>query len=840
MKKIIHNEWFWVFIILLITFFSYFRIVYFDFVYWDDDKQIFNNIRVTKLTWEHIKHNVEYERFTFIPLILYSALYQLVGKNSFYYHLLSIFFHLINIFFFYLIIKKFSFKNFVNVFLVVLFALHPLRIESVAWISEWKDLLFTMFSLAGIAFYLKWNEKNKLVYIILYSLMFVLSAFSKIQGLILPFCILLIDVFIQRKIRIFFLLFNLLLFIFTLFVFNYNNVRFIPLIILISYWLYKKYSTYVDSILIQFRKTVLWSSLFIGFGVLTILFFTRNLSLWHEDSKFSFIDRVLFSSYSITFYIKQFFLPVQQLAIHPYPSIHGTELWIKWWPYLFSWFIVVALIFYLYRKKFFFELFGILFFILNIAIVLHFIPIEGRLIVAERYSYFAYTGLMIFTGSIVYRLIKQWKYLHFVLLFMVTILFSILIYLRSSVWQNTETLFYSVLRKKPQTTFAWQNLGSYYLENKEYTKALKCYNIAIKLNSHDNQLYLNRSLVYAALGKIYLAIIDLKKALALSNHPEEKSMILVTLGQLEAESGNPQQALSYYNASLKEYQKNFKAYLQKAMLFSSFQNFLNIDSAVFYAKEAIQINPYYADAYNTLSWLYLQKNNLSEAKKHALKSIEANSHYALSYNTLGYIYQIEGRLDSALSNYQLAIQIDSTIPEIRRNRAWIYFQTLQFSKAIKDYNYVLSKKTNDLIALTNRAFCLIKQKQYHMAITDFKKIATWLPDSADSYYNIAWAYQQAQQNDSALTYLHKTLSKNPNHIKALFDIALLYFNKTEYQQALSYFTTLQKILPNNGEVLFWIGKTYLADKKNIIACNYFKMSYEKGFMYAKNFFFACN
>lgn len=115
-----------------------------------------------------------------------------------------------------------------------------------------------------------------------------------------------------------------------------------------------------------------------------------------------------------------------------------------------------------------------------------------------------------------------------------------------------------------------------------------------------------------------------------------------------------------------------------------------------------------------------------------------------------------------------------------------------------------------------------------------------MPDSADSYYNIAWAYQQAQQIDSVYTYLNKTLSKNPNHIKALFDIALFYFNKGKYQQALSNFTYLQKILPNSGEIYFWIGKTYLAEKQNIIACKYFQLALEKGFVHAKNFFSVCN
>jgi hypothetical protein len=200
--------------------------------------------------------------------------------------------------------------------------------------------------------------------------------------------------------------------------------------------------------------------------------------VWTGSSFMNFSDRIVFSGYSLFFYIQQFIFPFKQLAIHQYPIFSGLELWKEWGWYILTWFFIIATIFIVIKSSLrnkHWILFGIFFFLLNISIVLHFIPIEGRLIVAERYSYLAYLGLIISSTMLVEVFIEKRKKIRPLLFTSLLILFSILTYNRTLIWKNTETLFKDVILKEPTTSFAWVNLGSYYLENKKYQNANYCY-----------------------------------------------------------------------------------------------------------------------------------------------------------------------------------------------------------------------------------------------------------------------------------------------------------------------------------------------------------------------------
>jgi tetratricopeptide (TPR) repeat protein len=567
--------------------------------------------------------------------------------------------------------------------------------------------------------------------------------------------------------------------------------------------------------------------------------FTKKIVwFWEKDNIIPFTDKIMYSSYALTFYLKQFFLPIKQIAIHPYPDISGKELFLKWWFYIFSWIFTLIAAFKFYTKKYFLELFGLAFFILNISIVLHFISIEGRLIVAERYPYLAYSGLIITTSSLISRYLNN-RILKNCVISIISIIFSILISIRTDIWKNTETLFYDVLNKNPKISFAWQNLGSYYLEKKQYNKAYKCYEIAIKLEPNNTQYILNKSFAALALNNKEMAIKLLNEVISKSKSDEEISFAILTLGQIEANTGNTNKANYYYTLAIKKYPKNYKAYLQKSFLFSYPGNIVNIDSAIYYANKAVEYNINYADAYNTLSWLYLLKNNILLSKQYALKSIRANRYYSLGYNTLGYIYQIEKKYDSAFYMYQLALNIDSNLLEVRRNRAWIYFQNNNFKNALIDYNYILKHNPNDWIALTNRAFCYIKLNQFNNAILDFKHILKLFPDSAESYYNLGWSFLQTNLLDSALNYYNEAIKINPQYYRAVLDRGIIYFKKNNLNEALKDFSKLKYINPTNGEVYFWIAKVY--EKKSDVynACLNYKTAYNKGFLEAKNFLNLC-
>jgi len=827
MNKILSKNWFWLVVILLATFFSYFTILSFDFVYWDDDKQIINNIYVKILNWENCKHNFFYERFTFIPLTVYSFVYHFFADKAFVYHLGSILFHLLNIWSVYMLLKKMNFSSFVVMGSVLIFALHPLRIESVAWISEWKDLLFTFFFLWGLNFYLTWINREKVKYLLLYIIMAWLSGFSKVQGILLPFSCILLDYFMYRRIRIKAIVFHLIVFAWVL-LSSHFKIWYSALFIAAIYYFYFKKEIHVKW-LIKFKPAILLSIIVV---IITLAFFYRWLWFWTGSSFMNFSDRIVFSGYSLFFYIQQFIFPFKQLAIHQYPIFSGLELWKEWGWYILTWFFIIATIFIVIKSSLrnkHWILFGIFFFLLNISIVLHFIPIEGRLIVAERYSYLAYLGLIISSTMLVEVLIEKRKKIRPLLFTSLLILFSILTYNRTLIWKNTETLFKDVILKEPTTSFAWVNLGSYYLENKKYQNANYCYLKAKQYNPNDVQIYLNQALSNLALKNISLAFQNIEEGIRRSTTNEDVSMFLVTKGQIYEQIGKYATAMSLYNEALLKYPQNFKALLQKSMLYANDLKIRNIDSAIYYAQKAISINKFYADAYHTLGWLYLTKSDIEHSISNINKSIELNPMSPLPYNSLGYISLLKNDVNAAIEYYSKAISLDSSLVEVIKNRAWAYYQTKQYSQALIDYNRVLSVVPNDYIALVNAGFCCTYLKNNNQAVLHFHKVNKLFPDSIINTYNLAWVFLQAKSFDSAIVYYNKYLDKNPLAIQPIFERGYAFFAAKNYEKALIDFTKVRDLNPENGEVYFWLGETEYAMGHNNLACDAYETAKNKGY-----------
>jgi len=824
MKKIVNNRYGALSLIIFATILAYIKIVYFDFVYWDDDKQILNNVYVKILSWEHIKHNLFYERFTFIPLTLYSIVYHFFADNASVYHIVSIIFHVFNVTLVFKLFQQLRFNDYVVLFTTLLFALHPLRIESVAWISEWKDLIFTFFFLTGLNFYLRWKNSKRTIFVLLYILMSWLTAFSKVQGLLLPFTILLLDYYISKKINIKNLIFQLALFVFILFSLN-KQTWYILTLALLLYYIFDKRKFNIN--ISQSKKAVFGVALLLI--ILFLGFYTRHLWFWTGANQSSFLDRIVYSGYAMFFYIKQLILPIEQVAIHQYPSIVGSELWQQWGWFLLIWPAIFAMLFFIYRSSILMKqwlLFGILFFIVNISVVLHIIPIEGRLIVAERYTYLAYLGLFLVLAILFNYLNIIWKRIIYIV---VLLLFTLITYNRTEVWKNTETLFKDVVVKSPTTSFAWINLGSYYLENKQYNKANYCYQKALELNPYDTQIYLNQALANLALQKVDLSLKNIDLGIAKAKTDEDISMFLVTKGQIYAQLGDNYKAQILYDSAIDKYKGNFKAWLQKALIYVNDNQLRNLDSAMAFCQKAIQLNNYYADAYHTLGWIYLLNGNIIESEKNIQKAIDLDASMPLPYNSLGYLAMLKNDINKSIEYYTQALKIDSSLGEVYKNRAWAYYQNKNFMLALNDYNKVLKMIPNDYIANVNKSFCHVYLNDYNQAVLSFKKVLHLYPDSTINLYNLAWAFLKAKLYDSAIVYYETFNQKQSNYIQAIFEQGFAYLSIKKYDLALKCFDKVLAQNPSNGEVFYWIGIVYEAKGNNEMAKKYFKMAYDKGF-----------
>jgi len=388
MKKLSVYQIFLIFILLFITLCVYLSILDAGYAPTDDWLMLRSySGSLKKISLAYIVNTFKnFHEGLYHPLVTlsYTLEVNLFGFIPAVFHLDNILLHLINIYLVFLIFFKLSKNNYwVGFIVAILFALHPTRVEAVAWISARKDLLYAPFYLLSILFYLKHNENSDShsifsVYMYISVLFFLLSCFAKSMAITLPFFLILIDLytnkFNKKKIKwysIFFLI--ALIFVFLTFVSHYNTITF-------------------DS--------------------------NERLQLTFFKTCVNFIN----AHFNIIFYLDKFLLPINLYCL--YPIFYEETLYMPPWFIMYSPLVLylMILLICLSLKKTKVVFFGFMFFLVTIAPVSGVFPI-GDFAVADRYTYLPYLGLFyIFAKFIVFL---SYKYNN--LIKAITICFCILI-----------------------------------------------------------------------------------------------------------------------------------------------------------------------------------------------------------------------------------------------------------------------------------------------------------------------------------------------------------------------------------------------------------------------------
>ncbi|MDD5571187.1 MAG: glycosyltransferase family 39 protein, partial [Bacteroidales bacterium] len=191
-------------LVLAITFVVFFPSLKCDFTNLDDQYYVLNNPDIKNLSFNNIKilfSNFYVGNYQPMAMLTYAIEYKISGLNPFAYHFTNFFLHLLNTLLVFIFIKKLSSNIHVAAIASVLFGVHPLHVESVAWISERKDVLYAFFYIAGLITYLKYKEKNDVKFYLLTILLFVFSCLSKAMAVPFSIMLLLIDYLQMKKIN---------------------------------------------------------------------------------------------------------------------------------------------------------------------------------------------------------------------------------------------------------------------------------------------------------------------------------------------------------------------------------------------------------------------------------------------------------------------------------------------------------------------------------------------------------------------------------------------------------------------------------------------------------------
>jgi tetratricopeptide (TPR) repeat protein len=391
------------------------------------------------------------------------------------YHLISILIHLANTFFVYRLIDKLTGKKMAAALISLLFGIHPMHVESVAWASELKDVLYTLFYLLSLIAYLNYSEKGyKVKQYLICLLLFIVSLLSKSAAVTLPVLLIAIDVFKGRKID--------------------------------------------AKSLIEKVPFLLFS---ITFGIVAILSQRSEGSINDLSNGFNILDRVFLLTYSISFYLIKLFIPFGLSAMHYFP-VKSTGGFLPWEYYLSLPFVLI-IVWLIMRKTSFRKetIFGVFFFLIAISVMLQILSV-GSAITSERYTYVAYIGLFLVLYYWMEDLVKkQYQNIIIAVVSLFIIVFSVQTYARVGVWKDSELLFTDVIEKNPNVYLMYWMRGNFRKAINQPQAALEDYNKTIELNPTYEDAYFNRGVVNDLLGYKKSAIEDYNKAIKLkANYPD--------------------------------------------------------------------------------------------------------------------------------------------------------------------------------------------------------------------------------------------------------------------------------------------------------------------------------
>jgi protein O-mannosyl-transferase len=543
------------FSLIVITYLVYSNSIKSEFVLLDDTAKVQENTLITGLSWENIKAMFDTFIFhTYFPVTLLSYAFDYNiwgGLEPHGFHTTNLMLHILNVLLLFIFVKKFTGKNNAAFIASLIFAVHPMNVETVAWLSERSNLLYTLFFLASMISYLKLSRSgNKIKYHIPTYLFFLLSLLSKSSAVILPLVFILIDYFYQNK-------FSLKI--------VYNKIPYL----LIS----------------------------LVFGLIAIYASVSTENIKNISATYTIFDRIFLAFYPLVYYVVKFFAPIKLSVIHPYPLKSGGFL-----PFLYYLSLLPILVFIFVTVRFKplkqILVFAFSFFFLNISVLLMIVPIGGNFLMAEHFVYVPFIGFAIAAGIIFSKIhdksLKS-KIPSFGLLsiyFLLIPLFCLATYNRNPVWKNSSALFTDLSENCPDNSFAHYGMGTIYIDEKNFAAAISELSISIQFDSTYADAYYNRAIAEINLSLKDSALADLDKTILLN---PSYNMAYVNRGNLRAKEGDTTGAINDFDKAIEINKDNAFAYYDRGNLKMNIKKY---EEAIDDFDRALSLNPNYTEAYN--------------------------------------------------------------------------------------------------------------------------------------------------------------------------------------------------------------------------------------------------
>jgi len=630
-------------VVVLATLAVFYPVLRNNFVNWDDDWSLLENTSYRGLSWAQLHwmfttfHTGHYQPLSWATLGLD---YLLWGMNPRGYHLTSLVLHALNALLFYLVALRLLSAaidggaalpgrqagiGLAAAFAALLFAIHPLRVESVAWATERRDVLSGFFLLATVLLYLRAvkgcaGASGPRLWMGAAVLSYAASLLSKASGMTLPVVLLILDVFPLARLGK------------------------AP-----DGWL----GTEARRVWVE---KIPFFILAVGAG--TVALVAQNEAGALRSVEYHGVPlRAALSVFSAVFYLWKTLFPLPLAPLYAIPvDVHPLD-----WSFVFSGIVVVAVSLLLYRARRRWPA-GLTAWLVYLALLF---PVSGIAqsgphLAADRYTYLSCMGWAVLASAGLLHCWRAWVAPQIragrLLLIssaacLIVVVLSVLTWRQVQVWHDSETLWKHAISAGAESALAHNNLGKALFEHGESERAIGHFREAVGINSQYAIAHANLGEALAARGDLEEATRHFQKAVEIES---ENAAFQSGLGLALARRGKLKEASKHLHRALElnPADAGTRNNLGNVLAMSG-----EFREAVEQFRRALELNPGFSGARFNLAMALVREGNLQEAKSHFEQSLQTEPDSAEAHFYLGNIVAFQGDIDRAADHFREAVRL---------------------------------------------------------------------------------------------------------------------------------------------------------------------------------------
>jgi protein O-mannosyl-transferase len=659
--------------LVAITWIVFGRTLGFDFFNYDDSFYVYQNPSISNgLTRAGFVSALTQPLVgNWHPLTSFSLMLdaQFFGLNAGGYHFVNVLLHTVTILLLFFVLRAMTGAVWRSALVAALFAIHPLRAESVIWVSERKDVLSGVFFMLGLGAYYRYARKPPALggYLMVAAAL-ALGLLSKAMLVTFPFLLLVLDYWPLRR-------------------FSFSPVTAAgeadesPTIAARASWL--------------LLEKIPFLALAVAVSVATIVAQKQALSTAQDWPLHWRVDNALVT---IWIYLRQMVWPADLVVFYPHPK--GTlSFWLVG-ASLVALVAVTALVF-VSRKKYPYLITGWLWYLGMLVPVIGLMQV-GAQAHADRYTYLPQIGIYLAVVWAIADLSARWPERKLILgtaaVLAITSLMA-LSWRQVGYWSSTVRLWRhtlavttdndvaerglgtellrlgqvdeaiahdrAALRIRPGDANGRTNLANALLQKKEYPEAIKHYREVIGVRPNDSEMHRNLAKALYQSGAVDQAVAEFREALRI--RPKD-SDAAYSLGNVFLEKGDAKTAIPYFRKAVEANGKNVAGHYNLAI---ALQRNGDLEEAIAQFRQTLQIDPRNVPAHNNLAITFLKEGKTREAITEWEEALRLQPNNAEMHNNLAVALLDQGRIGEAVREWRETLRLQPDRVGTQTTLAWI-------------------------------------------------------------------------------------------------------------------------------------------------------------------------